>query len=235
MAEAVAARELPILFSDLMILAILSGKKTQTRRVISPQPNNPSTFGTSPIWGRGIGRDGRFHLHAAFSENGHRVDRVVSCPFGAPGDRLWVREAWQPRGVCRGQWVSVLYRADGAMIDRPYFRTSMMPRWRPSIHMPRVASRITLEIMDIRVDRIQYITDEDAIAEGIEPPHEPYPVFGVGGGSGLEQQAQHRWIARYGRAPVRTAFAKLWDTLNSGRGYSWESNPWVWALTFKKL
>lgn len=172
-------KERPILFSGEMVRAILDGRKTQTRRVIKPQ-GEPYTI--------------------------EDVD-VLKCPYGIPGDRLWVRETFADlRGMGFGhKWA---YRADtpeGSESDR--IRIGYGVRWKPSIHMPRWASRITLEITDIRVERVQDITYIDAKAEGVE--------------------------YEKGYTDPREAFATLWNSINAKRDYGWAMNPWVWIIEFK--
>jgi hypothetical protein len=236
LATETAVRERPILMSAPMVRAILAGTKTQTRRVIQPQPANPQTFGSAPCWGCGVHRNGahagRYMLHAAFNEGGTRVDRHLACPYGAPGDRLWGREAWASPGDMR-----VAYRADGDCgswmgdggggrfwnrhgyiieVDKargPSWGLGKFGgRWRPSIHMPRWASRITLEITRVGVEQVQEIGAGDAHYEGVcaDPYHAP-------------------WLG------CRQAFRAVWDSLNAERGYGWDANPWVWALTFRRV
>jgi hypothetical protein len=214
----------PILFGGPMIRALLAGTKSQTRRVVKPQPGNPEVFGVSPIWGSGVRHDSdRFEIHAAFDEGGKRVDRWLACPYGAPGDQLWVKETFfhEPATYIYEASVSIpavpattLYRADlGDDSDGP---------WKPSIFMPRWASRITLEVTDVRVERLQDISEEDAIAEGVERfesigPDQRLPGTGE----------------RFGDAPYRCAYACLWDEIN-GAG-SWKLNPWVWVVSFRRM
>jgi hypothetical protein len=185
-------KEKPILFSAPMVRAILSGAKTQTRRVVKP---------------------------------GHKFDEhFETCPYGQPGDRLWVKETWQDDPV--GEW-GVCYRASGHNEGCKF----PLHLWRPSIFMPRKLSRITLEITDVRVQRVQEISDDDATAEGCE--FSPVP------GCGDDDKWCHGTCKRHGRcmylrAP-RFQFQDLWDSLNAKRGYGWKENPWVWAITFKRL
>ena len=186
-------KERPISATRPEVRAILDGRKTMTRRIVKPQP-----IGGDKICKRGMGY-GWIIGQLRDSENAWRD---LSCPYGQPGDRLWVRETWRiPNGAPRG-WVD--YRADDA---REGFR------WRPSIYMPRWASRITLEITDIRVERLQDISEEDAQAEGVKL-HTEYIPMKVG--------FNHR-----------QAFGGLWESIN-GPG-SWDANPWVWAIEFKRV
>lgn len=172
----------PILFSAPMVRAILDGSKTQTRRAIKPQPR--VLAGELLCW-----RD-----DAMTNE-----ELVVRCPYGAPGDRLWVRETWAPLTT------GYAYRADTIWNAPP------ADRWRPSIHMPRLASRITLQITGVRVQRLQEISESDAISEGI-------------GESGYQDVFGGNAVAHYHR---------LWNVIN-GIG-SWEENPWVWVVEFKRV
>jgi hypothetical protein len=188
------ATERPILFSSPMVLAILSGRKTQTRRVIKASADRQLN---------------QFLHYMATS-----VDPDIKCPYGEPGDRLWVRESFAPQcadihsNYRKGD--PMIYRADytGEALDYP---------WKPSIHMPRWASRITLEITGVRAERLQQISDQACCREiGAPlkwdgPGKEPY------------------------QRQMRTAFANLWDSINAKRGYGWNTNPWVWVIEFKKV
>lgn len=193
-------KEYPILFSGEMVQAILDGRKTQTRRVINPQ---------------------------ALLDNKTRVNACYECPYGAPGDLLWVRETWRAVELDNGN-DGILYRADNhfksiensqaaadlwcdAYADRKHGN-----KWRPSIFMPRWASRIALAVTDVQVERLQEISEEDAIAEGLQKE-----VISVG--------YQNDSVT----LRARPKFVYLWDKINSDRGYSFESNPWVWVISFK--
>lgn len=240
--------EHPILFTGPMIRAILEGRKTQTRRVILPQPDNPNTFGISPIWGSGVPkfsddirlRD-KFCIHAAFNENGQRVDRWLPCPYGQPGDHLWVREthsivpatAYRASREENDDTIPHVVSPDGK--DWAVFRegwTRSAPDWRPSIHMPRWASRLTLEVVNIRVERVRDISEQDAIAEGVEIATSPEDrVYRLTRGNPM-------WLGYGGALPCVSAqdsFSTLWDSINAKRGHSWESNCWVWVVEFKCL
>lgn len=224
-------KERPILFSGAMVRAILDGNKTQTRRVVKPQP---------PISTVSIGTyhhpDPRPHFWAC--DGGSLLDWAKPCPYGQPGDRLYVREAWQHANHPLGPYqagVPVFYRADymddphgadGELSPEGKYRT-----WRPSIHMPRSASRITLEITGVRVERLQAMSVHDMCQEGIgalleDPDSVPGRAF---------SQAEHAAIAGFPgkHIPEINGFAALWDSLN-GAG-AWDANPWVWAVEFKKV
>jgi hypothetical protein len=209
-------KERPILMSGAMVKALLAGTKTQTRRIVKPQ----SLFD---------GKDGILRLHP----------NQQGSPYGEVGDRLWVRETWaltwfstdietgyaddwgnvnknrldQIQGVedlrsCE----KVVFDADGKWEPRKEDRGF---NWKPSIFMPRWASRITLEITSVRVERLQDISETDAIAEGITMAEFPKCVW------------PGDWTAR-------DAFAVLWDKIN-GKRASWADNPWVWIVEFKKM
>jgi hypothetical protein len=193
-------KERPILFSAPMVRAILDGSKTQTRRIVKPQPEH----GVTPCHWSPTG-----HAVTAAPHN-ERGDTSCTCkpiraPYGAPGDRLWVRETHAPRYFDDG---SPSYRADWTALAAA---TVPQPKWTPAIHMRRADSRILLEVTDVRVERLQAITEEDARAEGVGgPPLHPGPDFAH-----------------------RTAFAVLWDEIN-GKRAPWESNPWVWVVSFQR-
>ncbi|KTB95072.1 hypothetical protein AO073_14530 [Pseudomonas syringae ICMP 11293] len=197
------AKERPILFSAPMVRAILLGQKTVTRR--------PIRF---PFI------DKEFGCELAGNEIG--LDEIRSnCPYGVPGQRLWVREAWKadaqvnaiaPRELSHGE--PIQYPADGA--SRQNGCSMITPgKTRPSIHMPRWVSRILLEITDVRVERLQDISEEQATAEGV----------------GVDKISSYR-SACVDR-PAGFAFRDLWTGINGSD--SWEANPWVWAITFRRV
>ena len=212
-------KERPILFSAPMVRALLAGRKGQTRRVagleiINADPDRYRYLGV--VSGPG-------EPHYAFHDEQTGAQTLVRCRTSAPGDRLWVRESWAPdppdvdgwgyaawAGCREGQIAGVperfrhpaycVYAAD-------WLHGSI--RWTPSIHMPRWASRITLEITGVRVERLNEISRGDAMAEGC-----PFPNMAVGD-------------------DPRAWFRDLWVEIN-GAG-SWDTNPWVWAIEFRRL
>ena len=228
-------KERPILFSGPMVRAILSGAKTQTRRVIrSPrlpvlasEPDHMWSLGGSKVGYRyrvGIGNDEGWRY-----EESSR-DMVSCCPYGKPGDRLWVRETWalvyadeeeaddwpSHRAIPKsspGMGWQVWHRA-GHLWERDS-REDNGFRWRPSIHMPRWASRITLEITGVRVERLQDISEENAAAEGVGPGYMPNSLGST-------------TCAGY-----RPMFARVWRDINGPD--SWAANPWVWVIEFKRI
>lgn len=188
-------REHPILFSGEMVRAILDGHKTQTRRAINTQLQLCQSPDDEPKW------------------------FIANCPYGQAGDHLWVRETWG--AVSKSEHAAPLeecnieYRADLPVgcTDQPggwpvedAKGNEEAPHWKPSIYMPRWASRITLEITSVRVERLQNIKPDDVEDEGF-----------------------FRDVLNIER------FMVLWDLINTKRGYSWESNPWVWVIEFLRV
>lgn len=219
-------KERPILFSAPMVRALLDGTKTQTRRALKPQP--PADAPLIMV--------GEYAWSPLF---------FLKCPFGEPGDRLWVREAFAPYRM-RGTGVpSGIADADYACLKdgTQVWRSppAVFPclseyapgafdvvRWRPPIHMPRWASRITLEITDVRVQRLHDISEMDAIAEGVEdvsPDPERW--------SRWRDYFPEREAPKGAFSAARLSFLSLWESINSTKSVA--ANPWVWALTFKRV
>lgn len=222
----------PILFSGAMARAILDGRKTQTRLVvrnISIGPGGWPSFNAGPHLGNFL--------------------KPKYCPHGTIGDRLWLRETWHPS--CRiANEFEIEYRADEstrtvvAGYDDPtpsIDRAIMREAWVSPIHMPRWASRLTLEITGIRVERVQDVSEADARAEGMLPnwagelsgwnPDEhgflPFDADDEGNVPGCDP---------YDSFTARDCFARLWDSINGTRpGCSWEANPWVWIVEFRRV
>lgn len=213
----------PILFNSEMVRAILAGRKTQTRRVIKPQPPGYLTsrgkpeemYPNSGIWGFYAGNE---NARACRSED------TLCCPYGAAGGLLWVRETW---GVNKDYdnlsptmvWVATNGDTKSCVDYKATPRNEdWTGKWRQSIHMPRWASRINLGIKNIRIERIQDITEEDAWQEGIQDR------------MGKETPLKGELL------PVSVhAFASLWEKINNTRGYGWKTNPWVWVVEFKRV
>jgi hypothetical protein len=204
--------ERPILFSGSMVRAILNDSKTQTRRIVKPQPSADMKAayldGDSNwvFWSEPVGEEVAKQWYPPGS------DRGIKCPYGKVGDRLWVRETWRP--AMSDSHECYAYKADDSYRCGYKPESEIDPsavKWKPSIHMPRSVSRITLEITEIRIEQLQDISEEDAKAEGV-PPFD--------------------WNDGWSLRPV-PAFTKLWDSIN-GTKYPWSSNPWVWCMNFKR-
>lgn len=222
----------PILFSAPMVLAILDGKKTQTRRVLKNAPPDTEFFSTyhHPNDER---RGQHFYAVAA----GALTSFAVPCPYGQPGDRLWVRETWQHANSPHGPYepsCTCFYRADywddphgmdGEKSPEGKYRT-----WIPSIHMFRSASRITLEVVTVRVERLHDISDADALDEGIKRysfrPDDGWPL--CDGYTHLPDDGKCTL-----QPTAAEAYRELWASIN-GTG-SWDANPWVWVVEFKRV
>lgn len=221
----------PILFKSEMVRAILDGRKTQTRRLLKPQPVNlPEDAYCNPY-------NGNFE-HFTFWTNGNKMilgcggnikdTAHWKCPHGMPGDRLWVKETFTliHPGLLQksdpdsesSQWITV-YRANGEVDLSDYG----VP-WKPSIFMPRSASRITLDLVGLQVERLNSISAEDCIAEGIDYKEHK---------CGCEVCSHTSQICPASASSLIMAYAELWESIN-GKG-SWDANPWVWREEFKPI
>lgn len=190
-------KERPILFSAPMIRAILAGRKTQTRRVLRDQ--------NAMAWG---------DVSPAL---------LTRCPYGAPGDRLWVRETWSHDGPDLATVRACHEDVCGGLGYGPYYRaTECAPDtlvWIPSIYMPRWASRITLDVTGVRIERLHDISEADAAAEGVDVSVvDPSP-------RGMRVKPKHY-------SSTRECFSDLWREINGAE--SWDANPWVWVIEFKR-
>lgn len=196
-------KERPILFSGPMVRALLDGSKTQTRRVCKPaQFYSLSAVVEVPD---PLER-GQVYNGSHFGDEDGEVQ--FACPYGGRGDRLWVRETWAPNGPNPSE--GALYRAD-------FPEGPLSIKFKPSIHMPRWASRITLEVVSVRVERLQAISEADAMAEG----------------SRSWAQEQDTPVKDIPAGETRLIFRQLWEQINGSD--SWDANPWVWAVEFRRL
>ena len=200
----------PILFSGAMVRALLADTKTQTRRILKPQPFNgrpDDEVHKQMIENGALGQDESLTdlLNGAID---HGFIPEAKCPYGQPGDRLWVRETFahhvQAIGSKHDEDGPFVYAADGEFAKQ--YRLGN--KWKPSIFMPRWASRITLEITNIRVERLQDISEEDARAEGC-------------------------WALGDCECTAKRQYQELWESIN-GKG-SWDANPWVWVVEFRRI
>lgn len=231
-------KERPILFSAPMVRALLEGRKTQTRRIAVVQPFL-DTFGLWQVfypWGEG--GHGIYKTRAEMERELHNV-ALPRCPYGNPGDHLWVRENAYiaPPNFCSKQGCTTT-DADGVPRLVTY-AASMSPlgvemtrgygvKQTPSIHMPRWTSRLTLEVESIRLEPLHDITEADARAEGVMPDAETYKAM-----NHLRGQEAAQALPRHLRS-ARDHFAGLWDGINGSRA-PWAKNPWVWVVGFKVL
>lgn len=220
--------ERPILFSAEMVRAILAGRKTQTRRVMKVQPPADAVVTVERYFPIVFNRRGEdWYGPEVFGAHWDNDDYGLRCPYGAPGDTLWVREGFavQPELWADNRGPQPIhYTADQVIgfAGKPDTRQIEDYRSKPSIHMPRWASRITLRITDVRVERLQDISEDDAGAEGMPD----YSTLSEASGENLaEAQTRLRWRQRQ--------FANLYNRIN-GSG-TWEANPWVWALSFEMV
>lgn len=216
-----SAKERPILFSGAMVRAILDGHKTQTRRALKPQPPGATT--SVRVFHH---PDPRPHFWA--NDGASMLDWVKACPYGDVGDRLWVRETWQHSNDPFGPYepnCMVFHRADylddplGPDLERS--PDGIRRTWRPSIHMPRSACRLVLEVTGVRVERLNDCSEEDARAEGITD-------------GGCTQCGNAEPCGCPSPSPdARESYAHLWEQIN-GTG-SWSANPWVWVVEFRRV
>jgi hypothetical protein len=208
----------PIIFSAPMVRAILAGEKKQTRRIVRIQPSDefrPHIANYCPTM---VDRHGEeYPGPEVFGASDESEDRPS--PFGKPGDELWVRESFCPRsnGSLRMEQIQrPFYRADGD--DTPRNRKPAGWKWRPSIHMPRWASRIMLAVTEIRIERLQNISEQDAIAEGVG---EDFPDYGNLNAIGE---------CTFPMDSAVGSFSTLWQSIHSVD--SWMKNPWAWVVSF---
>ena len=205
-----ATVEHPILFSGEMVKAILAGKKTQTRRVIKAP--FPFLNGYYTNWS-----DDADVWYPTTPSGKIGLAKPIWCPYGKIGDHLWVRETFSR--VDKGNFT--IFKADGLTAEEYGYDKIT---WKPSIFMPRRASRITLEVTDIRVERVQDISQEDIESEGIQ--------F-------VDGYLSELCVLRDCVAGIRSTrikfYKNLWDKINGKRGFGWDVNPWVWVVSFKRI
>lgn len=208
------SKDRPILFSGAMVRALIARRKRQTRRVCLARTQNQATIIGAALQDDMLGADDGKHELAAW--------QGFPCPYGIPGDRLWVRETFAPNAV--GAAIANVLKAKPQ--PRFYYQAShegaVAWRWRPSIHMPRVASRLTLSVAKARVERLQDISEADAIAEGIE--------YFQRGSEPRVYRDYSKPDVHYGLSPIGS-YRTLWESIN-GPG-SWDANPFVWVIEFE--
>ncbi|HCL4864176.1 TPA: hypothetical protein N2E68_004328 [Salmonella enterica] len=203
-------KERGMIFNGEMVRAILDGRKTQTRRIMKNQP--AGDYPETPALIRNVGTG--FQWHGLYGESS-----IFNCPLGSIGERIWVRETFRVhsratdvatlvyRASVRNSWTEQTHRVPVAVCNKP----ATPEKWTPSIHMPRWASRILLEITDVRVERLRDLSEEDAKSEGIIPS-----AGGVLPGWEYRINFRDLWMDIYGTD-------------------NWEANPWVWVIEFKRV
>ncbi len=249
-------KEHPILFFCEMVRAIIEVRMVQTRRVISHksvQPESEIIRHTDPL------------LWQVFNGRTGNLPDIIKCPYGKPGDRLWVRETWneyecredgydddfkvavcykasydeQLDGSAEMQGAVKWYEVDEIIFDKFFHKIEQYEicgdKWHPSIHMPRWASRITLEVTNVRVERVQSISEEDAIAEGIEWRESSYCDDAQDYWRDYPVPDSRKWadFGFFEGDPI-ASFHTLWDSIYAARGYGWDTNPLVWVIEFRR-
>ncbi len=222
-------KERPILFSPPMVRAILDGRKTMTRRVVKPQPEY--VYGlTVSKWSVG-----------AIISNAPAINNnlpTTKCPYGVHFNQLWVRETFRIENVSSDRKaVQVKYRAGGLSNWIEWPGKSQSFKWTPSIYMPRAFSRIDLKITDIRVERLQDISEEDAEMEGVFCDNVIVDVKCYSGDP-VEINEDRYFYDGCGDEVFETAddaFQHLWDSINGKSDYSWDANPYVWIIEFERV
>lgn len=210
-------KERGMIFNDEMVRAIIDGRKTQTRRIVKPQPELTERSGFS--W------NGALYGAGSDSRETNRNFAHTKCPFGKPGDRIWVRETFTGHYLDDAQIQDIKDGREKAS-DLCEYRADYpdgyqaADGWTPSIHMPRWASRILLEITDVRVERLNAINEHDAQAEGVAKLR-----------GGFWKHYQPGWTQH--QLSARGSFVTLWKSIYGDE--SWNSNPWVWVIKFKRI
>lgn len=222
--------EKPILFSGPMVRAILDGRKTQTRRVVKHELTTFRLDGWEMNPETDLWHPYRNYVSGKCAGIG---GRGIKCPYGKPGDVLWVRETWAEVGTCDPGLI--VYRASypecvpAGYENVPADIRDAGYRWKPSIHMPKSACRLRLTIKDIRVERLQEITGQDALNEGVQVPF-----------CGCDVCATTGAMCPADQSACILEFQSLWDSINGNKKdkdgndlhHAWDDNPWVWVVEF---
>lgn len=232
-------KERPVLFSAPMVRAILDGTKTQTRRIMKPQLEIVNVEGLFQSWALPM----KGNRHLLYPNAKQQV--LDKCPYGKPGDRLWVRESWQcllEAHNCKvgyaatpDNWKNIDLEMLTQEQDEQAWHWAKKVGCAPSIHMPRWASRILLEILGVRVERLNDISEQDAKAEGLKAISKDGETikYGIPDRDGLPGNDDLGWSwTDWKSSPVK-AYSQLWERIN-GNG-SWDENPWVWVVDFKRI
>lgn len=214
-------KDIPILYSTEMVRALLDGRKTQTRRLngLENQNENPSMWKLAgdvydPAWD-----EGDWKSCCDFQSLDTSIMSLAQCPYGQPGDILWVRESFFKSLNC-----GFVFKAGE---NKGVSYNEHFVKWKPNIHMPKTAARIFLQVKEIRVERLQDISAHDAKSEGVKLQWEYVP------GSFQDSNNEKRAEKFYSGMHHLTAFNQLWESINGAE--SWNSNPWVWVISFERI
>jgi hypothetical protein len=216
-------KERPIIMTAESVRAILAGRKTMTRWPLKPQPPGDTLGVCESMAFEGFRVEVPDDMPGM---GGWKLHSRIKCPYGEPPDRLWCKEAWRTEELAPDMYDGIRFAADDAFIpiedtreaaDRWVETHRETGEWRSPLFMPRWASRLTLELTGVRVERLQAIFWPDALAEGMHDP----------------RRAKMRIDNEDPRSPVGQ-YRALWDKLN-GHRFPWDTNPWVWALSFRRL
>lgn len=222
-------KERGMIFNGEMTRAILDGRKTQTRRIMKVQPENSELGLRRVVESKNGIDDGKYFWSQSDATGLKSRSKPFACPFGTVGDRIWVREAFRVHSRAtdvatlvykaseRNSWTEQTHRLPVAVCNKP----ATPEKWTPSLHMPRWASRILLEITDVRVERLNTISEEDARAEGI-----------IDGGC-LNCGEPEPCGCANPEPDATDAFAYLWQSIYGQE--NWNANPWVWVIEFKRV
>jgi len=229
-------KQRPILFSTDLVNAIIDGRKTQTRRIIKPQPEVSEQGYLSGEWLRKPFKVNSAHLILPTLQ-----DLPIECPYGQVDDILYVRETFLPDPPHDGTWNNYMFDDGSGRYNYKalpeHFRKpehciykagwdGRDLRWKPAIHMPKWASRLHLKITNVHVERLQEISEEDARAEGVERDGDSWKCYG-------NCEAHKRGYTK--RSSAIASFMSLWDVINAKRGYGWDANPFVWVIEFERM
>jgi hypothetical protein len=236
-------KERPIIMTAESVRAILAGRKTQTRRVVKIRPplNKPPYYTTGIVRTDVVAMPGAWLQFRYDGQPFDGADFLLQCPYGQPGDVLWVKEAFTlgitPKSCVGGKQLRLGPDYDETRQYAAWYDGTPDPwGWfydrqrRSPLFMPRWASRLTLRLTDVRVERVQEISEEDAMAEGIECWED----------RGYDDAQDYYRDYRFGDdapgliCPIES-YRTLWDTINASRGFPWDSNPWVWVLAFEEV
>ena len=223
-------RTIPILFSTPMVQALLDGRKTQTRRVVKPQSNQRDWLTDSLLNSATITLIGNSNSNGFGVQLGHPLGgplAFINCPYGQPGDVLWVRETWAP----------IMDINDRKLLPDTYCFAADLDGspvawdWKPNIHMPKKACRLFLKVKSVRVERLQEISQNDCVSEGIEQLLMSRMQLASAGSKRWRNYSKKPELFNEAVKPYQS-FCTLWQSINGPE--SWDANPWVWVVEFER-